>query len=622
MAVSVYALYQSRSEDFLLKKNHASLYFTIMTLIICVSASAVFFPFYQGINLFLKKLFRKIPYSEKIPLTWMLLSIIVLVIAISGIYILVKFQQKETYRNIIKFPVFAGLFIAMHGILMLIFHILNVSVFQKIRMKYILASMIILFPLSVYLYSSLPCAREMLQRKTVYANFISGFFSPILNSDLFTEEQPAYQIPEENALSKENNFGKIPEEVSDGSKRTASPDINSGISNVMMIIVDSLRWDHTGYFGYDRETTPAIDSFAGQSIVFKKAYAQANNTPRSFPSIFTSRFPSRIMWSDVYIDFSPVRPENLTIAELLKIHGFKTIAVLSHWYFSERRRMDQGFQVWDNEAEQAIIDENEKISSPSVYNRASYHLEKLKESGEKFFMVTHFMDPHSEYMRHKEVKQFGSEIADLYDNEILFTDTYIGKLLQKIQKLGFMENTAIFIFSDHGEAFNEHNHYFHGYTLYEEEIRIPVFLRLPEALNMEIEEKIALVDIFPTILSLLNIPVPENIDGVNLLDVINGKKRGIPIYSELLPYKNHDIDCAALIIGNIKIMHSKNLKLWEIYDLSADPLEKHNLVYDMPDAEKYKEELLLWQKNPFMAKKTYIQLMDKKNNDPFQNTHL
>jgi arylsulfatase A-like enzyme len=328
------------------------------------------------------------------------------------------------------------------------------------------------------------------------------------------------------------------------------------------------------------------------------------------------------MWSDVYIDFSPVRPENLTIAELLKIHGFKTIAVLSHWYFSERRRMDQGFQVWDNEAEQAIIDENEKISSPSVYNRASYHLEKLKESGEKFFMVTHFMDPHSEYMRHKEVKQFGSEIADLYDNEILFTDTYIGKLLQKIQKLGFMENTAIFIFSDHGEAFNEHNHYFHGYTLYEEEIRIPVFLRLPEALNMEIEEKIALVDIFPTILSLLNIPVPENIDGVNLLDVINGKKRGIPIYSELLPYKNHDIDCAALIIGNIKIMHSKNLKLWEIYDLSADPLEKHNLVYDMPDAEKYKEELLLWQKNPFMAKKTYIQLMDKKNNDPFQNTHL
>jgi arylsulfatase A-like enzyme len=367
--------------------------------------------------------------------------------------------------------------------------------------------------------------------------------------------------------------------------------------HLIVILFDTVRADHVHHCGYGRETTPNVDAFARESVAFCRAYAQANHTPRSMPSIFTGLFPSEIAWQKMFMNFSPIKEKNVTIFELLKEQGFTTVGVFSHDYFRPERKLQQGFDIWDNKGAKSLAEGNTESPAPDVTKKALGHFRKLAGEGQRVAAFVHYMDPHSRYMVHPKMKVFnGNEtLLDKYDGEIYWTDHYIGELFDGMKELGMYENSVIVVMSDHGEAFKDHKSYFHGMTLYREEIEVPLFLRIPGVAGRDVAERVALVDLFPTVLDLFRIPYDGHHQGVSLVQTgIDGQPRGRPIYSELLKYPSWPEDIRALYVGDLKIIWNKTKNFWELYDLAGDPLEQRNVFREHPKARAMQQALLDW----------------------------
>lgn len=365
--------------------------------------------------------------------------------------------------------------------------------------------------------------------------------------------------------------------------------------NVLLILVDTVRADHVGFYGYERETTPAMDAFAEGAVVFRNAYAQANNTPRSIPSLMTSRFPSAIRWVRIDRNYPNLRDEEHTLAESFSEAGYRTEAETSHYYFVPKRNLDQGFAEWSNPGAGTIKESNTAVTAPRILPRAIGRLEALAKRTEPWFLFVHFFEPHGSYMAHKPPADFGNALMDRYDGELRFADDHVGVLLKAVEELGLSDDTIVVITSDHGEAFREHRYYFHGHTVYNEEIHVPLMMRIPGVAPRVLDERVALVDIAPTLLSAVQVPIAPTMQGADLVPtILSGKKRGLPIYSELLPYPNWPEDQRALIMGHYQVLYTKKGNVWELYDLQADPAEQENLFRSHPKASVYKQALLDW----------------------------
>lgn len=365
--------------------------------------------------------------------------------------------------------------------------------------------------------------------------------------------------------------------------------------NVLLILVDTVRADHVGFYGYERDTTPAMDAFAAESVVFRHAYAQANNTPRSIPSLLTSRFPSAINWVRIDRNYPNLRDEEHTLAESLTEAGYRTEAETSHYYFVPKRNLDQGFAEWSNPGAGTIKESNNAVTAPKILPRAIGRLEKLAKRAEPWFLLVHFFEPHGSYMPHKPPADFGRALVDRYDGELRFADDHVGLLLRKVEELGLSDDTIVVITSDHGEAFREHRYYFHGHTVYNEELHVPLIMRIPGVSPRWVEERVALLDVAPTLLSAIGVPIAPSMQGVDLVPtILERKKRGLPIYAELLPYPNWPEDQRALILGHHKVLYTKKGNVWELYDLQKDPTEQENLFRTHPKASVYKQALLDW----------------------------
>lgn len=365
--------------------------------------------------------------------------------------------------------------------------------------------------------------------------------------------------------------------------------------NIIFILVDTVRADHVGFYGYSRQTTPALDALAKRSIVFRNAYAPSNNTPKSTPAIFISRYPSEIKWNKKFRNFPKVLDENVMFPELLKQAGYHTVALTAHWYFNPKKRnFNQGFDVWDNAGEKTIKDSNTQISSPLINKKVLEWLPKLAQSKKPFFLFAHYFDPHSRYMVHSSVPQWGKALIDKYDNEILFTDRHLAKVFAQIEKLGLDKNSVLIVTSDHGEGFGEHKFYFHGQTLYNEALKVPLILQIPGRSHSVVERDVALVDLFPTILDLARVDQIKGLRGRTLMPLIDDPKAAwdYPIFAELVRYPNWKEDIKTMIYKRLKVIYHMTRNTWELYDLNADPGEKKNLFFTHPKAKEYKARLL------------------------------
>jgi choline-sulfatase len=412
------------------------------------------------------------------------------------------------------------------------------------------------------------------------------------------------------------------------------PTITGG-KNVLVIFVDTLRADRMGYAGYQRDgksLTPRLDAFAKGAVVFKNAYAQAPNTPRSVPSFMASRYPSELAVDRETRDYPTLKDAgNDFLFEAMKGAGFKTIGMTSHFYFcaslksSEGRRdpsicpgvadylnsnVLQGADEWNNEGAVGIAPSNKDYAGPRTVKKTLARLEELAKTPEdKFAMMVHLFEPHSTYMEHEgfPITERGTAgLEQKYDYEIAVTDRYIGELLDALDKTGLAKTTTVVVMSDHGEAFGVHHFagqsmFFHGQTLYRELIHVPLMFRVPDVDGRMADDVVQLIDLAPTIAALFGVKPPASWQGRSLVPAFEAKPLDPkPAFAELLPADAWKHNARSMITADGKrhVFYVISDRRWEIFDLEADPLEKKNIFDSEPNKKALQDQLAAWLDRP------------------------
>jgi arylsulfatase A-like enzyme len=359
--------------------------------------------------------------------------------------------------------------------------------------------------------------------------------------------------------------------------------------NVLVITIDTLRVDRV-----TAATAPHLHRFMQQAVSFSHAYAQAPNTPRSFPSFLTSRYPSEVRWQRLVMNFPPMlqTDDNTTFFQALRDADLYTVGVFSHFYLTKEMGLTAGFDEWHNDGALSLHDSNTDSAAPRIAPRVAAKLRALQSAKMRFALWTHFFEPHSRYMEHDEfpVQDGGLRgLEEKYDAEVRFADKYVGEILDLLDTTGLAKTTAVVIFSDHGEAFGEHRFggermYFHGQTLYDELLRVPLMFRVPGISPHVVDEPVQLIDLGPTLCDLVKAPRPPSMHGRSLLGAMLGEPQPKElVYAELLPAPSWNHHWRAIVDGGWKLVDKVSENTVELYDLRQDPTEQHNLAAGHPD---------------------------------------
>ncbi len=300
----------------------------------------------------------------------------------------------------------------------------------------------------------------------------------------------------------------------------------SSRANVILIVLDTLRADHLGVYGYERDTSRNLDNFAKNSIWFSRAMTSAPWTPPALGSFFTGLYASAhgMMPPNgrelARKASSMLDQKNETIAEILKRNGYQTAGITPNPWIKAEFGYDQGF---DN-----------------YYYRDRARAEEITRAGEKvikgfdknkpFFLFIHYLDPHDPYnppgeyakkyqgaLKAAEYDEKTLEDMNLYDGEVRYMDDMLGKFFESLKQAGVWDNSLIIVVADHGEQFKEHGNQGHGFQLYNEEVHVPLFVKAGSQARKE-ESLASSVDIFPTILDWAGVAKPPQAQGVSLLN--------------------------------------------------------------------------------------------------------
>lgn len=350
--------------------------------------------------------------------------------------------------------------------------------------------------------------------------------------------------------------------------------------SIVLVTIDTLRWD-LGYMGYARPISPNVDRLAARGVVYERAYALSSYTGKALPPMLIGRYATETHRDQQH--FTRYGEQNTLVAEVLQRAGLRTGAVLPHWYFRKSSGMAQGFERWDLEAiprGAGHIDVQE--SSPAVTERALAMLGDPSFTSGRFFLWVHYLDPHREYLPHDDAPPFGTSRRDAYDGEVRFTDRHVGHLLDAIAAHPSAGRIAIVVTSDHGEAFGEHDVFFHGRDLFDEMIRVPLIFAIPGVAPRRVPRRISHVDLAPTLYALAGVAAPDGLSGVSLHPEILGEALPErPVYAEL-PVGPYNDERRALIQDGWKIVHIAAGNRTLLYHLDEDPGEQHDLAASRP----------------------------------------
>ena len=373
--------------------------------------------------------------------------------------------------------------------------------------------------------------------------------------------------------------------------------------NVVLIGVDTLRRDHLGCYGYGRTTSPGIDDLAEGGVLFEHAVASSPWTLPSFATVFTSLYPSQ---HGAKGTISPMGKSFPTLASVLRDNGYTTGAIVNAPFLKDSYGVARGFDFYD------MASPEDRVADGTTDDALGW----IDSNGkEPFLLFVHYFDPHLPYsppapydtlfypdysgtipnlydptslplIRDRGFKQLESlspedwnHIESLYDGEIAFADALIGALLKGLDQRGLLENTLIVFTSDHGEEFFEHHGFEHGHTLYEELIKVPLVFSWPGTVpeDRRIARQVRLVDVMPTILDILDIPVPTEAEGVSLLSLMAGSEKTPQARPAALPPEIAFSE--ALLYGQEqKCLSAYPWKL--IYNLVTEEASLHNLAQD------------------------------------------
>ncbi|MFQ5743417.1 MAG: sulfatase [Acidobacteriota bacterium] len=393
---------------------------------------------------------------------------------------------------------------------------------------------------------------------------------------------------------------------------------------VVLIVIDTLRADHLGVYGYQRPTSPAIDKWAEEAAVFDRAFSTSPWTLPAFGSIYTGQLPTRhaagvrvrkvaqlpardeipqlIRHADTL--FFELDSSLKTLAEILRDKGYTTGAVINNAFLKPRFGIDRGFETYDYTPKPRV-----KIrTADATVDRALRWLDENPEG--PFFLVLHIFDPHMPYaapapfagkFSNQYADTYGLPIEDftalrqeakrptekgriaealntaLYDEEIAFSDHELGRFLDGLKARGIWGRALVMLTSDHGEELHDHGRFEHGHTVYNELLRVPLMVWGPDVRPGRYSEPVSLVDMMPTILETVGVRAPQAPVGVSLRPLLTTgtAPQERLLYAERTLYKGEK---KAVIRWPWKAIIDLEKDRQLLFDLEADPAEKVNLA--------------------------------------------
>lgn len=395
------------------------------------------------------------------------------------------------------------------------------------------------------------------------------------------------------------------------------------LPDIILITIDTLRPDHLAVYGYERRTAPFISSIADRGYIFDNCYATSSWTAPSMASLFTGIYPRGHGVLHGFVGAGKiVNQEKLdsslpTLAELLKSRGYHTFGISTNGHVTPETGMARGFDefvsLWFRDAEEA--------------HQASLDLkEKVKNSRPYFFWI-HYFDPHAPYrFRRPWIEGYSSDpvsarkwaeenmkelrrkraivtsdpknrsaLVDLYDSEINYTDEFLRRLFDEVLS---PQSCLIIITSDHGEGFLEHGLLGHGNSLFEEVVKVPLIVKMPEEEErpVNISAPVSIVDVVPSVLDFLGISVPELVQGKSFLSLMNNSSpmKPRPIFCEL----DRGRHLKSIRRGRWKLIRKSGKKrAGLLYDLKADSAEENDVSGENQKvAGLLHRALISWQK--------------------------
>lgn len=421
--------------------------------------------------------------------------------------------------------------------------------------------------------------------------------------------------------------------------------------NILLVLIDTLRADHLGTYGYSRPTSPNIDAFAKESVLFEQAFSQSSWTKPAMASLLTGHFPSM---HQTNLEQQKLPESETIVTQLLRDQGYQT-AVLSGnpWItpdYGFGRGVDHFYSIYDERFARVTLFMNalKRLSKQMGSRNWVYNRVKLLVQGElsttardevltteasrwldanherPFYMHVHYMSPHHPYdppppfdkwvpdksakpMTYYPKKSYfpfdeGQAISDAqredmiarYDGDILFADTVFQKLVDKLKALGILDDTIIVVMADHGEEFYEHKNWGHGQGLYNELIHIPLIIRYPKAFQPgRIKTPVMSVDVVPTMLEMASAPPKATAAGKSLVPLAKGETvpRNPQAFSELI-YRFGAT--RSVVDDKYKLIHKQQDErvATEMYDLATDYPEQKNLAQqDTAEAGKLQTQM-------------------------------
>lgn len=409
-----------------------------------------------------------------------------------------------------------------------------------------------------------------------------------------------FNRPQINNIDIENPKLPIDQKILDISLNATQP-------NIVLIMLESLSAEHTGYYGYKRNITPNIDNIAKNSIVFKEAYSIATHSDYSQTAFLSSR---HTITNSQRTFFSSIDYPRTFIWDVLYNKGYSTAYISSQddeWadiksYFNLTNLDRYSYSLSDNKSDYGSGKAAKDFDEETLKKAIDY----INSSNSPFFIYVNFQATHfpysypegnSYFLPQEPVPLFlyipkdnREAMINRYDNALYYVDKQIGELFDFLVKRNIINNTIVIITSDHGENFNlTYGSLTHGENIRYPEVHVPLIIYLPDKQHRIVSDRVSNIDLIPTIIDILGFEISPDFQGIPMT-----KNKPIIFYNQNLNFN------IGAIIGDIKYMLDMKKNVALAYNLSTDPYELDNLIKNESDKEEYHNRygrtILSWYK--------------------------
>lgn len=370
-------------------------------------------------------------------------------------------------------------------------------------------------------------------------------------------------------------------------------------TSVLFVLIDTLRADRLSGHGYARPTSPFLDALARSGVSFRRVLSPSSWTKPAVASIFTASYPAThgVLRADDALPQAARLP-----AEVFHDAGYRTGAIGGNHWLAKRFGLDQGFDTHLRFTRDFVRGQRKTDAASGAEGLwgdrhiTESALEFLRAHGrEPFFLYLHYMGVHN-HESDPAPPHFGEDPALLYDNAVAEVDRQVARVVGALDELGLRSHTLVLVTSDHGESLSERGFDGHGYSLYAEEVNVPLLLAPPFRLDppLVVNTPVSSVDIFPTLYAMLGLPQPPHADGRSLLGILSAGPGApvdaVPVFSHLdrrwSELGRSPQPLAAVLVRRLYLVQDlEDPTRAELFDVLADPSQRQNLARGGPPGQ-------------------------------------